>query len=251
MSTLTYCKSIASTNLLDSYNAAISERSSNVTPDSGGRKKRGVGEHTRFWTPGRTLKVLIFKYNEHSFEAVKNGAIKWSPYINLNFEFLEMDEEDIYNSEEFLGDIRVNFQPLLKNSGSSRIGTDALTGHPHDASMHLGTYFSSPGYEGMVTHEFGHALGLQHEHQHPDAGIPWDREKTYDYYARTGGLSRQEVDANVFPFDRIPGQTYTPYDRQSVMHYDVLDELTLGDWQLTASWSISEGDIAFIKKAYP
>lgn len=251
MNTLTYCKSIAPTHLLDSYNAAISERPSNGTQSSGHRNKRGVGGHTKFWNPGRTLKILVFKYNEHSFEAVKNGAMKWLPYISLDFEFLEIDEEDIYNSEEFLGDIRVNFQPLFNNSGSSKLGTDALTGTPHDASMYLGTDFSSPHYEWTVIHEFGHALGLHHEHQHPDAKIPWDREKTYDYFARAASFSRQDVDANVLPLERIPGRTYTPYDRQSVMHYDVLNDLTIGDWQQTASMRISEGDIALMKKAYP
>ncbi|WP_448106555.1 M12 family metallopeptidase [Pseudomonas azerbaijanoccidentalis] len=251
MNTLTYCKSIPPPNTLDSYNAAIGERPSNATDSNGCRQKRGVGEHTKFWTPGRALKILVYKHDEHSFEAVKKGATKWLPYINLKFDFLEIDEEDIYNSEEFLGDIRVNFQPLFNNSGSSKIGTDALTGSPHDASMYLGTNFFSLHYDFTVVHEFGHALGLHHEHQHPDAKIPWDREKTYAYYARTGGLSKRDVDANVFPLERIPGRTYTPYDRQSVMHYEVLNQLTIGDWHQAASMRISEGDIALVKKAYP
>jgi hypothetical protein len=251
MNTLIYCKSLPPTHLRDSYNAAIGERSSNATNSSGNRTTRGIGEHTKFWNPKRTLKILVYTYDEYSFEAVKSGAMKWQPYISLTFEFLEIDEEDIYNSEEFLGDIRVSFQPLFNNGGSSKIGTDALTGSPHDASMYLGTDFSSPHYEWTVIHEFGHALGLHHEHQHPDAGIPWDREKTYSYYARAAGFSRQDVDANVLPLKRVQDRTYTPYDRQSVMHYDVLNDLTNGDWQQTASMCISEGDIALIKKAYP
>lgn len=251
MNALTYCKSIPPPNTLDSYNAAIGERPGNATDSNGRRKKRGVGEHTKFWSPGKTLKILVYKYNEHSFEAVKKGATKWLPHINLKFDFLELDEEDIYNSEAFLGDIRVDFQPRFNDGGSSRFGTDALTGSPHDASMSLGTNFSSPHYQRTVIHEFGHALGLHHEHQHPDAKIPWDREKTYSYYARAFGFSRQEVDDNVFPFERVPGKTYTPYDRQSVMHYKVLNELTIGDWHQAASMHISEGDIALVKKAYP
>lgn len=251
MNTLRFCKSIPPTNALDSYNAAISERPNNGTISSGSRKKRSVGEHTKFWTPGRTLKVLVYTFDEHSFEIVKKGAMKWQPYISLNLEFLEIDEQDIYASEEFLGDIRVNFLPSFNNGGSSKIGTDALTGSPHDASINLGINFSSPYYEWMVIHEFGHALGLHHEHQHPDANIPWDREKAYNYYARTAGFSRQEVDANVLPLERIPSRTYSPYDRQSVMHYEVLNDLTIDDWQQTVNMGISNGDIALMKKAYP
>jgi len=251
MNTLTYCKSIPLPNTLDSYNAAIGERPSNATDSSVRRKKRGIAEHTKFWAPGRILKILVYKYDDQSFETVKKGATKWLPYINLKFDFLEVDEEDIFNSEEFLGDIRVDFQPRLNDGGGSKFGTDALTGSPHDASMYLGTNFSSPHYQRTVIHEFGHALGLHHEHQHPDAKIPWDQEKTYSYYARAFGFSRQDVDAQVFPFERIPDRTYTPYDRLSVMHYEVPNELTIGDWHQAASMSISEGDIALVKKAYP
>ena len=33
-----------------------------------------------------------------------------------------------------------------------------------------------------ILHEFGHALGMLHEHQSPANGIPWDETKLYDYY---------------------------------------------------------------------
>jgi hypothetical protein len=250
MNEIRYCKCLPPTNILESYSVAINERPSNASNLKHEPHTFGVGIYTKFWRPGRTLKVLVFKYNEHSFEAVKNGAMKWSPYINLKFEFLEMDEEDVFESEEFLGDIRVDFQPSFDNGGSSRIGTDALTGHPHTPSMHLGTNFSSPYFEWTIIHEFGHALGLHHEHQHPDANIPWDREKTYDYYARRG-LSREDVDSNVLPLKRMPDAIYSPYDRQSIMHYEVPNELTIGDWQQAANLHISERDISIMYSAYP
>ncbi|MET0844718.1 MAG: M12 family metallopeptidase, partial [Pseudomonas sp.] len=173
------------------------------------------------------------------------------PYVNLKFEFIEMDEQDIYESDDFLGDIRVDFQALFDNGGSSKLGTDALTGSPHTPSMTLGTNFSSPNYEFTVIHEFGHALGLNHEHQHPDAEIPWDREKTYAHMAAAYDFSRAEVDANVFPFERSAGRTYTPYDRHSVMHYQVLNELTMGDWHQPANLHISEGDKSAMRTIYP
>lgn len=250
MNQLKYCKPIITSDPLASYQAAINERPSNGA-SQGNRKKRSVAEHTKYWQPGRTLKILVFEYNEHSFAAVKNGASKWLPYINLKFEFIEMDEQDIFASDERLGDIRVDFQHSLDNSGSSRLGTDALTGAHDLPSMTLGTNFASPYFESTVIHEFGHALGLHHEHQHPDAGIPWDREKTYIHMAYNHNFSRAEVDANVFPLERSALRTYTPYDRQSVMHYHVLNELTVGDWHQPANLHISEGDIAAVRRIYP
>ncbi|WP_322616041.1 peptidase M12 [Pseudomonas sp. BIC9C] len=246
-----YSRILTNPDPLASYNTAINERASNAISSTGGRKKRSVGEHTKYWSLGKTLKILVYRYNEHSFEAVKNGANKWKPYINLNFDFVEIDEDEIYNSEEFLGDIRVECTPQYNGTGGSKLGTDSITGSPHTPSMLLGTEFSSTYFEFTVIHEFGHALGLNHEHQHPDAGIPWDREKAYAHFAATAGFSRAVVDANVFPLERVPGRTYTPYDRQSVMHYKVLNELTVGDWHQPQNSQISEGDIAAMRKIYP
>ena len=245
-----YCKAITSSDPTVSYHAAINERPSNGA-SPGNRTKRSVGEHTKYWQSGKTLKIVVVRYDEHSFAAVKIGASKWLPYINLQFEFIELDEQTMLAATEFLGDIRVDFQPGLGSSGSSLIGTDSRTGSPDLPSMVLGTNFSSPYYEAMVVHEFGHALGLGHEHQHPDAGIPWDRAKTYSHMANTTRFSKAEVDANVFPLERSASRVYTPYDRHSIMHYQVLDELTLGDWHQPVNLHISQGDIAAVRAIYP
>ena len=50
-------------------------------------------------------------------------------------------------------------------------------------------------YQRVVRHEFGHALGMIHEHQNPAAQgvIPWDKPKVYAYYAQQG-WSKDDVD---------------------------------------------------------
>ncbi|QVW24480.1 peptidase M12 [Pseudomonas hormoni] len=252
MNQITYCKIIPTIDPVASYNAAINERPSNNINSNGNRKKRSIGQHTKYWQTGKTLKILVFKHhNEQFFEAVKNGASKWLPHVNLKFDFIEMDEEEIFSSDDFLGDIRVDCQEyMFGTGGSSSIGTDSRTGDPQASSMTLGTNFTSPHYESTVIHEFGHALGLVHEHQHPDAVIPWDLEKVYAYYS-TVGYSRDQVDTQVLPVDRNPGQTYAPYDRHSVMHYEIPSDLTIGNWHQPNPTQISQSDIAFVRKIYP
>jgi hypothetical protein len=64
-------------------------------------------------------------------------------------------------------------------------------------------------------------------------------------------FTRAEVDANVFPLERSAFQAFTPYDRHSVMHYEVLNELTVGDWHQPLNLHISQGDIAAVRMIYP
>jgi len=230
-----------------SYEAAVQERKSNLHDKKSNLQTRSVGAHTKYWAPGRTLKIAIARLDDELFDTVKNAINKWAPYVSLSFQFVDLSDDD----EQYEGDIRVELSPLYNTVARSLIGTDALAAPAHEATMWLGVNTTDPKYESVVIHEFGHALGRLHEHQHPDASIPWDREKAYAALEKNHGMSRAAVDAIVFPLPRDNNLTYAPYDRLSVMHYLIPNEITVGDWEQPTNLHLSAGDIAFARNMYP
>lgn len=60
-------------------------------------------------------------------------------------------------------------------------------------------------YKFIIRHEFGHALGLVHEHQHPDAPV------TYNF------TDAPHLEHDMKKFETEDGEY--EYDFQSVMHY--------------------------------
>jgi hypothetical protein len=106
-------------------------------------------------------------------------------------------------------------------------------------------------YSRTVIHEFGHALGCIHEHQHPDNDIPWDREAAYLYYQRTNGWDRAKVDLNVFQrYSRAQTQ-FSQFDRDSIMEYPIDESLTVGNYAVGWNRSFSSTDKTFIAACYP
>src|SRR5207249_3606728 len=71
----------------------------------------------------------------------------------------------------------------------------------------------------LILHEFGHVLGLEHEHRSPKAPILWNKEEVYKDHE--GLRDRQWVDNNIFaPLDA--GKTnFTAFDEQSIMLYPI------------------------------
>ncbi|MEZ4728378.1 MAG: aminotransferase class I/II-fold pyridoxal phosphate-dependent enzyme [Caldilineaceae bacterium] len=102
-----------------------------------------------------------------------------------------------------------------------------------------------------MLHEFGHALGLIHEHQNPAAAIPWNRAAVYDYYAdrlttgrRTGWNSTSSK-----PMTRqAPNiRRLTPIQSCSTPS----PEFTEGGFSVGWNQTLSETDKAFIAACYP
>ncbi|MFJ2365458.1 matrixin family metalloprotease [Pseudomonas sp. NPDC087697] len=235
------CTITNSTDPIASYEAAINERPDNVAPNSSKRPKRSVGSHTKYWEPGRTLKIALYDEDQETIERVKTAASKWLPYINLKFNFVSGEE----------GDIRIYINYAGDGGGKSAVGTDALIISPAYPTMTVDAAPETPRFEFIVLHEFGHALGLDHEHQHPDASIPWDLPKTYALHQQQFGWSRELVDLNVLPLPRVTDKTYGSYDCHSVMHYEISSECTIGGWEQNENWELSAKDIEAIRKAYP
>ncbi|KAA0983151.1 M12 family metallopeptidase [Pseudomonas sp. ANT_J28] len=224
-----------------SYDAAVNENPDNAGSATGTRRKRSLINYSKLWANGRTLKIAFIDGPdaEHK-QKIIDAASQWLPYINLKFEFVD----------DLQGEIRI---ATRNNDNSSMLGTDALLIHPDWPTMNLGVKPEHEDFEVIVTHEFGHALGAMHEHQHPEANIPWDKPKVYELYQNRemNPLTKEQIDRNLFePFNTLEA-IYTPYDRKSIMHHPVANTLTLGNWEIPINRKISKKDKKLMKLLYP
>ena len=109
------------------------------------------------WMNGSTLHVRFIDGNAQQQATAKEQAKWWSDHANLTFAF-----DNAPNA-----DIRITFD---ENDGAwSYVGTDAKGIPANEATMNLGFLDG-----GTAAHEFGHAIGLAHEHQNPAGGIQWN-----------------------------------------------------------------------------
>jgi hypothetical protein len=104
---------------------------------------------------------------------------------------------------------------------------------------------------GLVLHEFGHALGLVHEHQSPAAGVPWNKPAAYRYFgAAPFYLSPSEIDQQILtPYDETV-TNHTQFDPQSIMVYPIPASITDGKFQVTMNADLSPLDKSFIASQY-
>lgn len=199
-------------------------------------------ETRRLWPNGATLRVKFMDGLPAVQERVIPVAQEWSRYANIKFAFVDDDDAEI----------RIAFNP---NSGSwSYMGTDCslpqLVGHP---TMNLGWLTPTTDqveYDRVVLHEFGHALGLVHEHLSPAATIPWDEKKVIEYYRQTNGWDENYTRSNVL--NKSQADRFTRFDAKSIMLYPVPKSMTVGGFEIPWSNSkLSKLDQEFIGLVYP
>jgi hypothetical protein len=235
-----------SNDALSSDEAASNERVGNlrITPLRGsfGRPRAAV-ERLKLWENGRTLKIRFLDGNAAVQAKVQAIAKEWEALTNLKLEFVGSGTAQI----------RISFAE--KGFSWSTVGTDALTVSGSRATMNYGWLepdTSLREYQRVVRHEFGHALGMIHEHQNPAAQgrIPWDKPKVYAYYAQQG-WTKADVDFNLFEVYDEDSTNYTSFDPTSIMQYAIPDSLTVGSYAVGWNTDFSPVDIEFMKRQYP
>lgn len=182
-----------------------------------------VVEKLKTWKPGSTLRICFFGGPQDTRARIAKAASLWVANGNLKFDFGNMSDPRTCEGDTF-EHIRIGYS---YQGYWSLVGRDSINEAAQlEQSMNLAKYDYNPPVEpqftAVVLHEFGHALGFHHEHQHPTIGC----EKEFDWdalYTYLGGdpnnWSPEKVDHNMRRLDNDGKYTTTNPDLQSIMLY--------------------------------
>ena len=173
-----------------------------------------------------------------------DAANQWLEYANLKFDF----------GEHKKAQIRISFDKL---GGSwAYQGKDALSVPAAEPTVNFGWLTETSSreeVEKVVLHEFGHVLGLQHEHGNPASTLNWNRPKVYELLGGPPNRwSRNEVDHFVFA---IWPPSYFPvhkvYDPDSIMMFQMSADYFVEGDGIKDNTQLSPLDKQFAAALYP
>ncbi len=191
----------------------------------------------------------VWRGSEEDKDAVRAAFQAWKELpIGLTF-------REVLDPRQ--AEIRIGFE---RSDGSwSYVGRDAIdhAADPAERTMNFGWSLTTEYGRDTALHEIGHALGFPHEHQNPNAGIVWDEEAVYDYFAGAPNYwNRDTTHWNVLRKLSSAEVEGSDWDRNSIMHYQFQAGLieTPAEYQtkpLLPAPGLSATDIDAAKQFYP
>jgi hypothetical protein len=192
---------------------------------------KALYDKAKVWPIGQQIVVRFLNgqgdsWVEKIHRRIEEIAPMWCDYANLGFRFVNRGPCHI----------TINFYPFYDSRGyyhgyglyDSFIGKDAMSYIKNVQTMNLvfdpsiGRQFKkelvNSEFHRVILHEFGHVLGLIHEHMRPDRPIQWNKTGLYAYANRNWGWDEKTVDQQII-------QTYsgnlagTAFDVRSIMEY--------------------------------
>jgi hypothetical protein len=202
-----------------------------------GGRTRAISPIGKTWMNGSTLHVRFLGGSAAQQAVAREQAGWWEQVANLRIVF-----DDAPGAE-----LRIAFDP---NDGAwSYVGTDCKSIPADQPTMNLGFLDG-----GTAAHEFGHAIGLAHEHQNPEGGILWNEQVVISELAKSPNFwdeatTRHNV-LRKYSADQING---TKFDPDSIMLYFFPASWTLNGIATKANDVLSALDKQFVAgaKMYP
>lgn len=194
------------------------------------------------WEQNKKLQVYFMEGSEELINKTLEFANIWNEHCNVSF---------VRTKNRDKSHLRVAY----KNTGCwSYIGNVALQINKSEPTINLeisNLPSNEPEFKRIVLHEFGHALGLIHEHQSPPAEMKWKKSYVYRYFYFRYGWNKQLVDTNLFDEYENYNKLYSTLDKKSVMAYYLPKEFTENEMEFPLNYNLSKMDIDYIGKLYP
>ena len=191
----------------------------------------------------KQLPVYFMNGSEQYHQEVKTHVKTWQEFADIEFVFVD-DPNAL---------IRVSFEPPFSPQGqfNSVIGAQARLVPTSQPTVNLGFLpnTAEDEFQRLILHEFGHTLGLIHEHQSPNAGMRFKIPQVYSYFSQFG-WSAQMVQSNIlnrYTFADVSNAT--AFDMNSIMLYPFPAEIA--EPATGINRVLSDLDKQFISKMYP
>ena len=216
------------------------------------------------WPNGSTIKIGFLKnkilyngqqvdsqWSSHKQQFTKHIITEHiAPLVNLDFKWNVPIEE---------ADVRISFN---ENMGAwCYLGTDCLhITNPKTPTLNLGWIDDNEDYDDIsykgsgvvILHEFGHLLGMIHEHSRADAKLEWDKNKVY---STLGGppndWSKEDCNEQIFDQVKLSSFNGSVYDKNSVMEYYFPNDFFKNRPNLPKVNKLSRLDKIWMNKEYP
>ena len=167
------------------------------------------------WPKASTINVAFLDGVKSIQDQIKAVVKEWTAPDTANLKIVFVNDPN-------KSDVRITF----KFPGSwSVIGTSCKSMQKTTATMNFGWLTPSTKPEELrrvVLHEFGHALGLIHEHQNPLNPIPWIKDAVKADLSRPpNSWNDATIEHNMFEVYKIDEVDATKLDPKSIMMYPI------------------------------
>ncbi|MBR4839958.1 MAG: hypothetical protein IK005_05715 [Paludibacteraceae bacterium] len=203
------------------------------------------------WTNGQYIPVKITNGTTANKKLVIEAMFEWMAYANITF---------IVVPDNYTGScLTISFQ---NGTSSSEMGgsTHGL-GNRATSIRFIGfesTKFTKNQKYGTILHEFGHVLGMVHEHQSPNSTIQWNTNAVFNYYRNLALYKDQNDDqlwqtilTNVIGKYSTSDVTATSYDENSLMMYTFPSSWTTNGKSGHSNYALSALDKSKTRQMYP
>jgi len=172
------------------------------------------------WPDGH-ISVCFLDGGQQARDHIAEVAQRWTTSTSLQLDFGPAGSRRSCGSGE-PANVRVSF---VGSGYWSYVGIEARQINAKKQTLNLQgmnkATFSEED-DGVILHEFGHAIGFEHEHQSPVSVC--EKEFDWDYLYKAMGWSKEKVDENMRQLQPSSKLLTTVFDPQSIMLYSLEKE---------------------------